>query len=225
MIEIIPNWHPLFVHFPIAFATAAVFFMAIEKTFKVKPWATQCLIFGRWMLWAAALFTCVAAVFGWLAYNSVEHDAPSHAAMMLHRNWALATLAALSVLAAWDFWRGRSGQLPSGGLVFLLGVVWLLLISTAWHGGELVYRYGIGVMSLPKSKGGGHIHARGQAHNEMPAQGEIAPQDSTHHHVDEVNSEPSGDGKLDHEIPAINGANTPQKTGHTHALGTPPHKD
>ena len=221
MIEIIPNWHPLFVHFPIAFATAAVFFMAIGKFFKVKPWAQLCLAFGRWMLWGAALFAAIAAVFGWFAYNSVEHDEPSHVAMILHRNWALATVATLSALAARDFWRSRSAQLPSGGLVWLLGVVWLLLMSTAWHGGELVYRYGLGVMSLPKSEGSGHVHAHGQAHNEMPAQDENALQDDAHHHADTAD----GEYRDDHEISPANGASTPQKTGHTHAPGTPPHKD
>ena len=33
-----------------------------------------------------------------------------------------------------------------------------LLASTAWHGGELVYRYGIGVISLPQSSGPDHQH-------------------------------------------------------------------
>lgn len=227
MIEIIPNWHPLFVHFPIAFATAAVFFMAIGKFFKVKLWAQQCLVFGRWMLWGAALFAAIAAVFGWLAYNSVEHDEPSHVAMLLHRNWALATLAALGVLAAWDYWRARASRSPSGGLLWLSGGVWLLLISTAWHGGELVYRHGLGVMSLPKSEGNGHghIHAHGQAHNEMPAQDENALQDDVHHHADTADGEYRDDAKLDRNISSGNGASTSQKTDHTHAPGTPPHKD
>ena len=29
MLEIIPNWHPAFVHYPIAFATAAVVFITM----------------------------------------------------------------------------------------------------------------------------------------------------------------------------------------------------
>lgn len=171
MIEVIPNWHPAFVHFPIAFATAAVFFMAIGKLCKMKSWAKQCLIFGRWMLWGAALFAGIAAVFGWFAYNSVEHDEVSHAAMTLHRNWALATLAGLSLLTVWDYRRGRSGQLPSSGLLILLGVAWLLLMSTAWHGGELVYRYGLGVMSLPDVESEAEPHQHGgaeHAHDELP---------------------------------------------------------
>lgn len=149
MIEIIPNWHPVFVHFPIAFATAAIFFVAIGKLFKVKPWAKQCLIFGRWMLWAAATFACIAAAFGWIAYNSVEHDDAGHLAMTLHRNWALGTLGALLLLVVIDVWPKRTTSQPSYGFLLLMFAVWLLAISTAWHGGELVYRHGLGVMALP----------------------------------------------------------------------------
>ena len=149
MIEIIPNWHPAFVHFPIAFATAAVAFIAAGTLFRNWSYAAQCLMTGRWMLWGAALFALIAAVFGWFAYNSVEHDKVSHAAMTVHRNWALGALTALLALAAWDVWRGRSGKMPSQGFVVLLVAAWLLVMSTAWHGGELVYRYGLGVMALP----------------------------------------------------------------------------
>lgn len=149
MIEIIPNWHPVFVHFPIAFATAAVFFFVAGMLFKEKTWTAQCLLVSRWMLWVAAIFACIAAVFGWLAYNSVEHDEAGHLAMTMHRNWALAALGALILLTTWDAWRSRSGKMPSQGFLCLLVAAWLLVISTAWYGAELVYRHGLGVMSLP----------------------------------------------------------------------------
>ncbi len=154
MIEIIPNFHPAFVHFPIAFVTAALAFTAVGTVFRRWPYAAQCLMTGRWMLWGAALFALIAAVFGWFAFNSVAHDEVSHAAMILHRNWALAALTALLALAAWDMWRGRSGRMPSPnipspGFLVLLVAAWLLVMSTAWHGAELVYRYGLGVMALP----------------------------------------------------------------------------
>ncbi|KAF0201620.1 MAG: hypothetical protein FD173_2117 [Gallionellaceae bacterium] len=149
MIEIIPNWHPALVHFPIAFATAAVIFIAIGSAYKNRSWAVQCLITGRWMLWGAALFAVIAAMFGWFAYNSVEHDEVSHAAMTLHRNWAASTLAVLLALTVWDVWRSRSGKMPSQIFLILLIAAWLLVVSTAWHGAELVYRHGLGVMALP----------------------------------------------------------------------------
>lgn len=149
MVEIIPNWHPALVHFPIAFATAALTFIAVGTLFKNWPYAMQCLTTGRWLLWGAAAFALIAAGFGWLAYNSVEHDEISHAAMTVHRNWALGALTALLALAAWDMWRSRSGKMLSQGFLVLLVAAWLLVISAAWHGAELVYRHGLGVMALP----------------------------------------------------------------------------
>ena len=41
MIEIIPNWHPVFVHFPIAFATTAVLFVVLGILFKAKREASS----------------------------------------------------------------------------------------------------------------------------------------------------------------------------------------
>lgn len=149
MLETIPNWHPALVHYPIAFATATVVFIAIGLAYKNRSWAMQCLMTGRWMLWSAALFGLIAAAFGWFAYNSIEHDAVSHAAMILHRNWALGTVTALLSLTVWDVLHGRSGKKPSSGFWIFLVAVWLLVMSTAWHGAELVYRHGLGVMALP----------------------------------------------------------------------------
>jgi len=232
MIEIIPNFHPAIVHFPIAFTTAALAFTAIGTLFKNWSYAAQCLMTGRWMLWGAALFALAAAVFGWFAFNSVAHDEVSHAAMILHRNWALGALPALLALAAWDVWRGRSGKMPSPnipspGFLVLLVVAWLLVMSTAWHGAELVYRHGLGVMSLPKPEGAGHTHERGAGHGDMPMQGEVAPHEDGHTHShDDANGEHPHDDAAPDQAPATNGASTaPKKAGHTHAQGTPPHKD
>lgn len=167
MIEIIPNWHPVFVHFPVVFTTAAVTFSAVGAFSGARPHAAQCMVAGRWMLWGAALFALIAAALGWFAFNSVEHDEISHAAMILHRNWALGTLAVLVALAVWDVWRGDSRPTPSPGFLGLLIAAWLLVASTAWHGAELVYRHGLGVMALPdvhadhdmaSHEAGGHEH-------------------------------------------------------------------
>ena len=51
--------------------------------------------------------------------------------------------------------------------VFIVAMVisGTVLMSTAWHGGELVYRYGLGVMSLPKAEGDGHDHSHGGGHD------------------------------------------------------------
>jgi len=211
MIEIIPNWHPVFVHFPIAFATAAVAFTTIGTVFKNRSWTAQCLMTGRWMLWAAAIFACIAALFGWLAYNSVVHDEAGHLAMTLHRNRALFALGALGLLVVLDIRSWGSSVKPSHGFLILLVLAWLLVVSTSWHGGELVYRHGLGVISLTKPEVSGHHHEHGEGHGEMPVQSEEALHEEVHTHS---------------HNDTVDGVGTPvEKVGHIHAPGTAPHKD
>lgn len=228
MIEIIPNLHPAVVHFPIAFTSAAVAFLAVGTEFRSWSYAAQCLVTGRWMLWGAALFALIAAAFGWFAFNSVAHDEVSHAAMKVHRNWALGALTALLALAAWDVWRGRSGKMPSPSFLVLLVASWLLVMSTAWHGAELVYRYGLGVMALPKTEGSGHAHEHGEGNGVMPMQGADMPHEGAPapSRDDTANGEPPHDAEPGRKTPAEDGAGTaPGKTGDAHVPGTPPHKD
>ena len=42
--------------------------------------------------------------------------------------------------------------------IIVLFVVQGMLLSTAWRGAELVFRYGLGVMSLPQAEDVGHDH-------------------------------------------------------------------
>lgn len=216
MIEIIPNWHPVFIHYPIAFSTAAVGFIGAATLFKDRSWAAQSLTTGRWMLWAAAIFACISAVFGWIAYNSVAHDEPSHVAMTLHRNWALLTTSVLVLLAAIDFWAKRAVMSRMVFMAVLIGA-WLLVVTTAWHGGEAVFRHGLGVKSLPKVERNTDGHQHEHPANEMPATGS-----ESHGEMDQ--------GETMHDaIPANKvlevAPKQPGVAGHSHESGVTPHHD
>ncbi len=106
-------------------------------------------------------FTALTVAAGVVAYNSVAHDTPSHEAMTEHRNWALVTAALFIALAVWSWLRARAGQGMNSVLLIALLAGGGLLASTAWLGGEAVYRYGLGVMSLPKTDTHDHDHAAG----------------------------------------------------------------
>ena len=152
MIEIIPNLHPLAVHFPIALSAAALFFQLGARLFSPRPWAQQWAVVGHWILWLAALSAVVAAFFGWRAFNSVEHDEAGHIAMLAHRAWALPSAAALLLLAGWDAWRQPAERVNPWWFVVLLAGALAAIGATAWHGAELVYRHGLGVIQPPPAE-------------------------------------------------------------------------
>ena len=174
MIEIIPNWHPIFVHFTVAlfFVSAALFI--VETLSPVGGgWRLTCLIVARWNLWIGAGITVITLLLGWQAYNSVTHDTPSHAAMTDHRNWAFFTAGFFALLTLWSIIlrKNRHGNRLFTLLIFFAAI---MLGTTAFKGGEIVFRYGLGVMSMPKSEGDGHsqesgkVDSRDSGHDRTP---------------------------------------------------------
>lgn len=166
MIEIIPNWHPIFVHFTVALFSTSVGFYTLSYLFsKLRlslKLASDFEIVARWCLWMVGIIVIITVATGLQAYNTVNHDGLSHLAMTNHRNWALPTAGAMVLVAAWSLWRTYKKKTINITFIIALLIVQGLLLSTAWRGAELVFRYGIGVMSLPKSEGQGHNHHHGE---------------------------------------------------------------
>lgn len=175
MIEIIPNWHPIFVHFSVALlAVAAALYLFSAMLSPESASRAQMAMVARWNLWLGFLISIGTATAGLSAFNSVTHDDVSHAAMTLHRNFALGTLAAyvpFVIASAVDAMRNR---VASGAFGFALLVPTALLAVTAWRGGELVYRYGLGVQSLPDVEAHHHKEKTAEGIVGSPA-GEAAP--------------------------------------------------
>lgn len=188
---IIPNWHPIFVHFTVAliFISAALYVVTL---FIKGPLREQWIIVARWTLWFGMGITVITGLTGLYAYNTVTHDTPSHLAMTEHRNWAAATITVILLLGMFSMVRAKGGNAHRGIFAAAMVVAALLVASTAWHGGELVYRYGLGVMSLPKPEAQGHAHTGGEEHSHAaPEAGmdfsgmEIEEADKPHEHTGE----------------------------------------
>jgi len=149
MIEIVPNWHPIWVHFPIALMVMATAFYLLGLAMPGRA-GERVTSAGRWNLVGGAVLVIPALVTGYLAYNSVAHDGAGHQAMQRHMTAALIT-AGLFVVAVILAWLDRSRAKGAG----IMLIVALLLGTgavgvTGYLGAENVYRHGLGVERLPR---------------------------------------------------------------------------
>lgn len=171
MMEIIPNWHPIFVHFTIGLLGISALFYLAGSVLK----RDHLLVVARWNLWTGALITVGTVLAGFYAYNTVNHDGPSHAAMTDHRNWALATATIFILLALWAWWKQR-GSTASPAFIAIILLAAGMLAVTGYKGGEVVYRHGLGVMRMPEVSGKGH------GHHGMPKPDSNQPLSKASHH-------------------------------------------
>ncbi len=207
MIENIPNWHPLFVHFPIGLFMGSIVLHGIGFFISKEETRGNLRIAANWMLWSGAAATVFTLLSGWLASMVVAHTDESHAEMILHRNWAISASVIFFILTAWSIHHMRKGRtLPNlfYGLLLLGGI---LLGITGWEGGELVYEHGMGVEPMEKIIGDSHDHdghdaddgeeeesghghdsettesEDGHHHDSEPAKMEHTEEEDDHHHV------------------------------------------
>jgi len=164
MLEIIPNWHPIFVHFTVTFITVIAILQLViwlrpkSENMNSMLWLQNILMIITSVSVLVTLFT------GWGAYNSVAHDTPSHLAMTDHKNWAFITATVFLLAAILYFVKSHWRQSVVGMLLIASGA---LVGVTGFKGGEVVYRYGLGVMTLPQvsasadGSGDGHDHEHG----------------------------------------------------------------
>ena len=166
--EIIPNLHPVFVHFTVALIIVSTALFIFAKFLKGKCSDKMILNTAYVNLWLGTFITIITVVAGLYAYYTVQHDNPSHAAMTNHRNWAFITSSLLIVPLILSIINYRKKTHYTASFIITLVIASGLLLTTAYKGGEVVYRYGIGVMSLPQTQGdGGHdSHSHGEKESE-----------------------------------------------------------
>lgn len=194
-LEIIPNWHPIFVHFTIALLSVSVVLFVAERFVRKQSWHIQLVTVARWNLWLGSLATIATVIAGIDAFNTVPHGSEvQHLAMLDHRKWALSTAALFLFLAVWSFYtalRGKADFKKGTKLVFvgLMTIAGLMLATTGYKGAELVYRHGLGVISMQKDITGGHNDSHsGHGNNESPQENhdeipnmEMPDADKSHH--------------------------------------------
>ncbi len=141
----IPGWHPLLVHFPVALAISAAVALAAARGVRDERLARSLAIAGTWNLIGAAVMALFAIGTGIAALASLEVGAAAHAAIFVHVKWAMLTSTATMLLAVWRGAGQAHDSRPGRGLVIAVLIAGAAMAITAYRGDLNVYRYGVAV--------------------------------------------------------------------------------
>ncbi len=137
-----PNVHPLVVHFPIALLTVSFIFdlAGIFLRHQVMERA------GWWTLASGVAGLLVAVVSGLQAEHSVVIPPEAKSVFETHEEVAFIVSSLYAALLLWRIATRTRVPLDRQWIYLGLSFIGMLLIWVgAWHGGELVYTYGVGV--------------------------------------------------------------------------------
>ena len=138
--------HPLIVHFPIALLFTSVFFDLLWIITENKNYRQT----GFWLLILGLMGGVVAAIFGAWTEEAVEAAGVPELAVDRHETVAIIALIVFGVLLIFRWWIKNRWSVRDRVVYLCVAMVGLLMLgATGFYGGELVYRYGAGVKSMP----------------------------------------------------------------------------
>jgi uncharacterized membrane protein len=143
----LPGWHPMMVHFPLALVVTATLFLLAARLLRSESYAATLATVGTWNLCLGAVAALFALATGLAAMIDLHVGVAARQAISLHVKWAIFTTLALVLLAVWRGAGSAQESRPSWIFMVVLLAATAALTVTGYRGGENVYRYGVGVHS------------------------------------------------------------------------------
>jgi len=144
--SLLPGWHPLIVHFPLALIAVAAVCLTLARVIPGADHAASLALVGTWNLCLGALFVFAALGSGLAAVIGLDVGPAARAAISLHVKWAVVTTLLALHTALWRGVGSAPASRPSWLFLIVLWAATGALTVTGYRGGQNVYRYGIGVL-------------------------------------------------------------------------------
>jgi uncharacterized membrane protein len=141
----LPGWHPVAVHFPLALILTATVLLAAARLLRRDSHAATVATVGTWNLCLGAAAALLALATGLGAVLDLNVGLAARQAISVHLKWAIFTTLVLVLLAVWRGAGKAQESRPSWVFIIVLWGASAALVVTGYHGGQNVYRYGVGV--------------------------------------------------------------------------------
>ena len=133
--EIMPDFHPVILHFPIVLFWTGLVFDLLSWVWKKQTYPA-----GHWIIIAAALMSIPTVITGLMAADEL----PPSPDIIHHRNMALITASFGLLHAAFRLYILMKNKIFRGSLLVLLSLINVGLVSlTAEYGGIVAFKKGI----------------------------------------------------------------------------------
>jgi len=149
------NVHPLIVHFPIALLSSFLILEIIATLSKSE----RMHVASSWMLYVGTVGAAATVMAGFMAASTVPHGGAAHEIIASHKSFGLSVLVLAVVLTCWRLLYKKPLSGMASVLNIMLAVIMVgLLTKGADLGGQMVYKYGVGVENIePPAQ---HEHAK-----------------------------------------------------------------
>ena len=126
----VPGWHPLVVHFPIALTLTAGACLMAARLARSEPLAETLATIGTWNLCAGAVAALFALGTGLAGVLDLQVGAAARAAISAHVKWAMFTSMALLLTSVWRGAGSAARSRPSWLFVVVLSTICVALATT-----------------------------------------------------------------------------------------------
>jgi uncharacterized membrane protein len=151
--DLLPGWHPVVVHFPLALILTATVMLTLAQLLRGERLAATLATVGTWNLCLGAVGVFLALGTGLAAAMNLDVGVAAHQAIARHVKSAVVTTLFVLLAAVWRGVGTPPSSRPSWPFLVVVWAATAALIVTGYRGGQNVYRYGIGVSSSVETRG------------------------------------------------------------------------